>query len=87
MVFDLLRLDGEDMTTRPYSDRRRILDALHLNGPHWTTPCLFDNGEALREAVCERGLEGVVAKRVDERYSGATAASLGPCAPGVPGEA
>ena len=68
MVFDLLRLDGEDMTVRRYRERRSILDALDLNGPYWTTPCAFDDGETLRMAVCERGLEGVVAKRLDERY-------------------
>jgi bifunctional non-homologous end joining protein LigD len=68
MIFDLLRLDGEDIAVRPYGDRRNLLDTLDLNGPHWTTPCTFDDGEALREAVCERGLEGVVAKKLDGRY-------------------
>jgi hypothetical protein len=68
IVFDLLRLDGEDMTVRRYRERRSILEALDLNGPHWTTPCAFDDGETLRAAVWERGLEGVVAKKTDERY-------------------
>jgi hypothetical protein len=45
------------MTVRRYSERRRILDALDLNGPYRTTPCAFDDGEALRQAICERGLE------------------------------
>jgi bifunctional non-homologous end joining protein LigD len=68
LIFDLLRIDGEDMTVRPYRERRSILDALDLNDGHWTTPEAFDDGEALLAAVCERGLEGVVAKRTDERY-------------------
>jgi ATP-dependent DNA ligase len=53
---------------RPYRERRRLLEALHLNGPAWTTPQAFEDGEALLAAVCERGLEGVDAKRTDERY-------------------
>jgi len=68
MIFDLLRLDGEDMRVRRYRERRRVLDALDLNGTYWTTPCAFDDGDALMTAVCERGLEGVVAKKMDERY-------------------
>jgi ATP-dependent DNA ligase len=39
-----------------------------VNGTYWTTPCAFDDGDALMTAVCERGLEGVVAKRTGERY-------------------
>ena len=38
-------------------------EAYNLNGVYWRTP-----GEALFEAVCERELEGIVAKRIDSRY-------------------
>ena len=55
------------MTSRRYSERR-ILEGLDVNGPYWTTPCAFDHGQALLTAVWERGLEGVVAKRLGERY-------------------
>ena len=37
MVFDLLRLDGEDLTRRPLVERRRLLEALDIPGvtlPH-----------------------------------------------------
>ncbi len=38
-------------------------------GAAWRTPAeMFDDGEALFEAVCERELEGVVAKRRSGRY-------------------
>jgi bifunctional non-homologous end joining protein LigD len=69
MVFDVLRIDGRDVTNQPYRERRRILEALGLDGPHWRTPEAFDNGEALWEAVCEHELEGVVAKRRSGRYA------------------
>lgn len=67
MVFDLLSVDGEDLTGAPYSERRAQLEALDLNGVYWKTPETFDDGEALFEAVCAHELEGIVAKRVDSR--------------------
>lgn len=63
MVFDLLSVDGEDLTQAPYSQRRARLEALDLNGVFWQTPETFDDGKALFEAVCAHELEGVVAKR------------------------
>jgi bifunctional non-homologous end joining protein LigD len=68
MVFDVLAVDGHDLTCNPYESRRAVLESLDLNGLHWTTPDAFDDGHALFTAVCERGLEGVVAKRRDDRY-------------------
>ena len=68
MVFDLLRIDGKDLTRAPYSERRAQLEALDLNGVFWQTPERFDDGEALFEAVCAHELEGIVAKRRSGRY-------------------
>jgi ATP-dependent DNA ligase len=33
IVFDLLRLDGTDLTKRPYAERRSLLESLDLDGP------------------------------------------------------
>ncbi|MGH3079403.1 MAG: DUF3631 domain-containing protein [Gaiellaceae bacterium] len=71
VAFDLLRLDGADLTGQPYEERRRELVNLGLDGAAWTTCEVFDDGPALFEAVCVLGLEGVVAKDVRSRY-GAT---------------
>lgn len=68
MAFDVLSVEGEPVVSRPYSERRRILEGLQLNAAHWRTPEVFDDGEALWEAVCEHELEGVVAKRRSGRY-------------------
>jgi len=68
VIFDVLGLDGHSLMGEPYRERRRQLDALNLNSVYWRTPETFDDGEALFEAVCERDLEGIVAKRVDSRY-------------------
>jgi bifunctional non-homologous end joining protein LigD len=68
MVFDVLSIECEDLTRAPYSQRRAHLESLDLNGPYWRTPEVFADGHALFEAVCERELEGVVAKRIDSPY-------------------
>jgi bifunctional non-homologous end joining protein LigD len=68
VVFDVLSVEGVSLMRAPYSERRAQLESLDLNGPYWRTPETFDDGEALFEAVCERDLEGIVAKRLDGRY-------------------
>jgi bifunctional non-homologous end joining protein LigD len=68
VIFDLLTLDGRDLTGAPYSERRAELEALDVNGLYWQTPETFDDGEALFEAVCAHELEGVIAKRRSSRY-------------------
>ncbi len=69
VIFDLLHLDGEDLTGLPYEKRRERLEALGLSGPAWQTPAFHrGDGRALLDATGERGLEGVVAKRLDSTY-------------------
>jgi bifunctional non-homologous end joining protein LigD len=68
VIFDVLSVEGVSLMRAPYSERRAQLEALNLNGIYWRTPEAFDHGEALFEAICERELEGIVAKRVDGRY-------------------
>lgn len=62
MIFDLLQANGENTSLLPYAERRARLEQLGLDGPYWSTPEAFDDGAGLYAAVCERGLEGVVAK-------------------------
>ncbi|HET7477268.1 MAG TPA: non-homologous end-joining DNA ligase [Dermatophilaceae bacterium] len=68
LVFDLLRLYGVDVTTRPLAERRATLERLDLTGPHWRVPPTYDDGAVLRAATLEQGLEGVVSKRWSSRY-------------------
>ena len=68
IVFDLLRVDGTDISDRPYSERRKLLESLDLNSSWWRTCDTFSDGNALLTAVCELGLEGVVAKKCSSRY-------------------
>jgi bifunctional non-homologous end joining protein LigD len=69
LIFDLLYLDGRSLIDLPYVERRERLDALELDGPSWQTPRSHrGQGEALLRLTEERGLEGLVAKRLDSRY-------------------
>jgi bifunctional non-homologous end joining protein LigD len=68
VIFDVLSLDGQNVMSRPYAERREILEGLGLDSRFWKTPPAFDDGEALWEAVCEHELEGVVAKRRSGGY-------------------
>ncbi len=68
VVFDVLELDGEVVMDRPFAHRRRLLDELELRLGPWFVADALEDGAALYTAACERGLEGVVAKRRLERY-------------------
>jgi bifunctional non-homologous end joining protein LigD len=68
VIFDLLRIDGTDLSDRLYAERRDLLVSLDLRGPWWVTTDAFDDGPALYAAVCAHGLEGVVAKKLSDRY-------------------
>ncbi|HYM23013.1 MAG TPA: hypothetical protein VEU08_07390, partial [Vicinamibacterales bacterium] len=67
-VFDLLRLDGRDLTREPLSTRRAALDRLVLTPPLLRSDPLPGTPGQIEEAVRALGLEGLVAKRVDSRY-------------------
>ncbi len=69
LIFDLLYVDGRSLVDLPYAERRERLDALELDGPSWQTPSIhLGEGKALLRLTRERGLEGLVAKRLDSRY-------------------
>jgi bifunctional non-homologous end joining protein LigD len=69
MVFDLLYAEGRTTMELTYEERRSRLEALELEGPNWQTPSYHrGEGKALLDASRERGLEGIVAKRLDSPY-------------------
>lgn len=69
-VFDVLYLDGEDMTKLPYERRRTILEELNPDGGPVKVPPRFVNvaGAFVLATAEKHGLEGVVAKRTTSRY-------------------
>jgi bifunctional non-homologous end joining protein LigD len=71
-VFDLLRLDGEDLRPLPLRDRKaRLRSEFRFEGPVRFSPHRNEQGEKLFREACARGLEGLVAKRADSPYRAA----------------
>ena len=74
-VFDLLHLDGRDLTTTPLIERKELLKGLLPRNrdpksaaslrysDHW-----ISKGEALFDKACAMGLEGIIAKKKNEPY-------------------
>jgi bifunctional non-homologous end joining protein LigD len=69
-LFDVLRLDGEDLRERPLRERKAILRrSLRFRDHVRYTPHRNEQGEGMYEEACRKGLEGVIAKRADSAYS------------------
>jgi bifunctional non-homologous end joining protein LigD len=69
MVFDLIFLDGADLTGRPLDERRSLLEEIVVPGPQiQLSPTTPGDGVALFEAAGKQGLEGVMAKRRTSKY-------------------
>jgi bifunctional non-homologous end joining protein LigD len=65
-VFDVLWLDGRDLTSLPLADRRELLAGVKLAPPLKLVERL--EGPRPWERACSEGWEGVVAKRRDSLY-------------------
>ncbi|GGK53968.1 DNA ligase D [Salinarimonas ramus] len=71
-AFDLLHLDGVDLTGAPLAERKRLLALLLDDAPAGGAVRLSEhipgNGEAMKRHACRIGLEGIVSKRADRPY-------------------
>ncbi|HZD03491.1 MAG TPA: non-homologous end-joining DNA ligase, partial [Longimicrobiales bacterium] len=68
-LFDLLHLDGHDVTKLPLRTRKRLLkQAMRFEDPVRYTPHRNEEGQALLEKACRKGWEGLIAKRADSEY-------------------
>jgi bifunctional non-homologous end joining protein LigD len=68
-LFDLLELGGEDLRGRALRDRKRALRrAVRFGGRVHFTPHRVGDGETAYRQACERGWEGLIAKRADSTY-------------------
>jgi ATP-dependent DNA ligase len=70
-LFDLLYLDGEDLTARPLIDRKTRLAALLSNA---TSPLHYcdhqiGDGREFHKQACAMSLEGIVSKRAHAPYA------------------
>jgi bifunctional non-homologous end joining protein LigD len=68
-LFDLLELHGEDLRPRTLRERKAALRrAVSFRGRLRFTPYRHGDGQALLEQACQRGWEGLIAKRLESRY-------------------
>lgn len=69
IAFDLLYIDGKDITRRPFSERRRMLEkAVVPNQSVQVSTIVPGDGIALYEAAKKQNLEGIVAKKAASVY-------------------
>jgi bifunctional non-homologous end joining protein LigD len=71
-AFDVLEVDGKDLTRRPYAERRAALTDLDADGssPIIEFPCHWIDVDpvVVLSAAAEMGLEGIVCKHLDSPY-------------------
>ncbi len=72
-VFDLLFFNGRDLRPSPLHERKRLLASLLRGqaeaGPLQYSAHIVGQGPIVFETACRRGLEGLIAKRVDGQYA------------------
>jgi ATP-dependent DNA ligase len=70
-AFDLLAADGEDLRREPLEIRKATLASLLRKPPSGIALCghIEADGELVFRHACKMGLEGIVSKRRDSRYS------------------
>jgi bifunctional non-homologous end joining protein LigD len=68
-IFDLLQVDGEDLTERPFTERRaRLTRTIRSNPVLQHTEAWSGDSERRFAAACRSGWEGLIAKRADGPY-------------------
>jgi bifunctional non-homologous end joining protein LigD len=70
VIFDLLHLDGEDLTDTPYKRRRELLSGLGLEGEAWRVPANATSKiKELLAASAGQGVDGLVVKKQSSLYA------------------
>ncbi|MEQ8599967.1 MAG: DNA ligase D [Devosia sp.] len=73
-AFDLLEVDGKDLTRLPLTERKarlvKLLSKTARNDPVQYSSHVEGHGQKVLDALCRDGHEGVIAKRADAPYRG-----------------
>src|SRR5690606_7847222 len=72
-AFDLLELDGKDLTGLTQIERKERLEALLATAepPIHVADHVIGAGEKLYRAMCDAAQEGIISKKIDARYNSA----------------
>jgi bifunctional non-homologous end joining protein LigD len=68
LIFDVLSIDGRDVTGLPLIERRELLAGLDLDDDRWKVPPAYEDGDVLQQATLAQGLEGIVSKKLSSTY-------------------
>jgi bifunctional non-homologous end joining protein LigD len=68
VIFDVLRLAGEDVTGKTWQERRDLLERMVVANTHVQLTPVADCREASHDNIVRLGFEGSVAKRKTSRY-------------------
>jgi len=69
-LFDIMHLDGFDLTGADLGDRKAILkNALSFRDPVRFTPHRKKEGEKYHREACKKGWEGIIAKKAGSSYA------------------
>jgi bifunctional non-homologous end joining protein LigD len=72
-AFDLLELDGKDLTDLPLIERKaklqKLLGKIEKNSPVQFSDHVTGNGQKVFDAMCQGGFEGIIAKQASARYA------------------
>jgi len=66
--FDVLVVDGQDVTALPLKDRKALLTKIVQRYRLQKLDWVVGEGKAAFQAVCDLDLEGIVAKRLTDAY-------------------
>ncbi|NRP69861.1 hypothetical protein ILFOPFJJ_00735 [Ensifer psoraleae] len=71
-AFDLIELDGKDLSSKPLVERKErletLLDTLGTTSTIQYSEHVRGNGEHVLAAICKAGQEGIIAKEANARY-------------------
>ena len=71
-AFDLIELDGKDLSRKPLAERkerlRALLDTLGTTATVQYSEHVRGNGEHVLQAICKAGQEGIIAKEANAPY-------------------
>ena len=68
VVFDVLEIDGKDVTGLPLSERKKLLDATVKENGNLRKIVHTPDGQRLWDLIYQKGIEGVMAKSIDGVY-------------------
>ncbi len=68
VVFDIIELEGKNLTKLPLVERKKLLESVIKEGPTLRRIIFTQDGQALWDLVIARGTEGVMGKKLDSVY-------------------